>query len=92
VLRANTAALRMNEFFGFAFEDGPAADVVRVTMDRARYLAHRDRLLAFARRVVKDPAAFPLRLRGTPSPKLFAVINERLRAAAALAPAPAGGG
>ncbi len=92
VLRANTAALRMNEFFGFAFEDGPAADVVRVTMDRARYLAHRDRLLAFARRVVKDPAAFPLRLRGTPSPKLFAVINERLRAVAALAPAPAGGG
>lgn|GEM_PF-4353798 len=83
VLRSNTAALRMNEFFGFAFEDGPEADLVRVSMDRARYLAHRDRLLAFARRAVKDPAAFSLRLRGAPSPRLFDVINDRLRAAVA---------
>jgi RimJ/RimL family protein N-acetyltransferase len=80
VLRTNTAALRMNEFFGFRFEDGPKPDVVRVSMDRALYLQNRDRLLAFARRAVKDPAAFPLRLRGTPTPKLFPVINERLRA------------
>jgi RimJ/RimL family protein N-acetyltransferase len=80
VLRTNTAALRMNEFFGFRFEDGPTPDVVRVSMDRALYLQNRERLLAFARRAVKDPVAFPLRLRGTPSPKLFPVINERLRA------------
>jgi RimJ/RimL family protein N-acetyltransferase len=80
VLRTNTAALRMNEFFGFRFDDGPTPDLVRVSMDRALYLLNRDRLLAFARRAVKDPTAFPLRLRGSPSSKLFPVINERLRA------------
>jgi hypothetical protein len=78
VLRSNTAALRMNEFFGFRFEEGPTNELVRVSMDRALYLEHRDRLLAFARRAVKDPAAFPLRLRGSPSSKHFDVINERL--------------
>ena len=88
VLRTNTAALRMNEFFGFAFEDGADADVVRVSMDRARYLANRERLLAFARRAVKEPAAFALRLHGTPSPKYFDVINERLRAAASASAPP----
>jgi RimJ/RimL family protein N-acetyltransferase len=86
VLRTNTAALRMNEFFGFRVDDGPADDLVRVSMDRARYLENQPRLLAFARRAVKDPAAFPLRLRGTPSPRLFAVINDRLRTVAAATP------
>jgi RimJ/RimL family protein N-acetyltransferase len=80
VLRSNSAALRMNEFFGFRFEPGPTDELVRVSMDRSLYLEHRERLMGFARRAVKDPAAFPLRLRGAPSPKLFAVINERLAA------------
>lgn len=80
VLRKNTAAMKMNEFFGFAFEDTDEPEQVRIRMDLERYLHQRERLLKFAARMVKEPKAQQLVLSGEPEERNFDVINERLRA------------
>lgn len=80
VLRRNTAAMKMNEFFGFAFEDTEDPERVRIRMDLERYLRQRERLLKFAARVVKDPTARDLVLGGEVDERNFDIINDRLRA------------
>ncbi|MFZ9888634.1 MAG: GNAT family N-acetyltransferase [Myxococcota bacterium] len=75
VLRSNRAAMRMNEFFGFAFEEGPSPELVRIRMTKERYAQHRQRLLQFARRLIKDRSARDLVVLGAPNPMQFDVIN-----------------
>lgn len=78
VLRSNAPAMRMNEFFDFAFADTDVPEQVRIYMDLPRYLAARERLLGVAERIIKSPAAQSLVLSGTVSALNFEVINQRL--------------
>jgi RimJ/RimL family protein N-acetyltransferase len=84
VLRSNQAAMKMNAFFGFAFEATDDEHLTRIHMDLERYLGERERLLRFAKKVIKSVEAQELKLSGVSSCLNFDVINERLRSQARL--------
>jgi RimJ/RimL family protein N-acetyltransferase len=80
VLKTNRAAMKMNQFFGFEFEDVPNEDFYRIRMTLERYSSQRQRLLAVAARIIKTPHAQVLRLGGHVSELNFPEINQLLAA------------
>lgn len=77
VLKSNHAAIKMNEFLGFTFQDRDP-DSFLITLEKAAYLARRPALLAIAKRSVKAASEHHLRISGTRSEKNYEKLNQLL--------------
>ncbi|AFM12269.1 GNAT family N-acetyltransferase [Turneriella parva] len=77
VLKSNSAAIKMNQFFGFEFTERDS-ESYNITMDKKTYMANRDRLRAFACRAAKKREEQELKIGGTKSALNLPVINSLL--------------
>ena len=77
VLKSNSAAIKMNRFFGFEFTERDN-ESFNITMDKKTYFANRDRLRAFACRAVKKKEEQELKIGGKRSSLNLPQINALL--------------
>jgi len=77
VLKSNTAAIKMNQFFGFEFTERDN-ESFKITMDNKTYMANRTRLKAFACRAAKNRVEQELVVGGNKSPLNLSEINALL--------------
>ena len=79
VLKSNTAAVKMDKFLGYQFEDLPGESHYKVTMSRSDFERRRKVLIPFALRLTKDKSVQELDLVGEPSERNLEAINTLLR-------------
>lgn len=77
VLKHNTAAIKMNEFLGFSFSERDA-DSFLISLDRETFLARRDQLINFAKRIAKNSSEHELQIVGTRSHLNLQQLNALL--------------
>lgn len=77
VLKGNSPAIKMNQFFGFEFTERDH-ESFNITMDRKTYMANRDRLKAFACRAAKKKEEQELKIGGNKSSLNLPEINALL--------------
>ena len=65
----NTAMVHIFEFFGFDLVYDNAKQILKTSSTRNQYLENHDRLIDFARRLDKHPAAWQLRIEGEKDPR-----------------------
>lgn len=74
VLKSNSAAIKMNKFFGFEFTERDN-ESFNITMDKQIYFANRDRLQTFACRAAKKKEEQQLKVGGNKSSLNLPQIN-----------------
>lgn len=77
VLKSNSAAIKMNQFFGFEFTERDN-ESFNITMDHKTYMKNRDRLRMFARRAAKKKEEQELKIGGNKSSLNLPAINALL--------------
>lgn len=77
VLKSNSAATKMNKFFGFEFTERDSK-TFHIIMDKKTYLANRDRLKAFAHRAARKKEEQELKIGGNKSLLNLPAINALL--------------
>jgi len=77
VLKSNTAAIKMNKFFGFEFTERDE-ESYKIAMDKNTYLRNGSHLIAFACRACKNKEEQELKIGGNKSPLNLPAINSLL--------------